>query len=664
MILKSFSVELFRQYMKRQEIRFAIDNERKRNVTIINGVNGTGKTSLFAAINWCLFGFEAIRTVSSIDVEDEEDLFCKEAISRAVPGEQLQMSATLTFIHKGDQYEVSRCREAIKDTNGGILLKKERFLVAKRCFDGTTDILSTDDQDQFGPEREIRKVLPVEASKYFFFDGELIDSITRPGSKQIASAINNIFKVNNLVEIHKSIKSIIKSYEHRMAVIDQSNKELEKAIHEKEKLEGELHELDQKYEQISRSMEEAEEYKKRIEREIKDSGAERVNEQIKYQEGIINSKREEVEELAKIVKKETTDAYYVLALPILRKAYSSLADIGAQEAIPSYALQRLARDLLSQLCCICGRPFEEDGPEYQRLRALLEKNVFDDNRSNREAGLSTELFSLEQSSREKLEHLGNWCKRYVDLRDTITNELQRLDDLHGQLEAMGGASVAAWQKQWREVTERYYALQKELDRIGKLREMTNSQMKDKENKINAISNSKNVDLIKFKHEIARSLRDVVEDNIQKYKEKVRVDISRKASEIFRLLLWKEGQFQEISLDESFNLEVVDRYSKPALQDLSSGERQILSLAFIVAMSRLSGEEAPLVMDTPFGRLSAENRANITEHLPELADQVILFVTDEELHDQARANLEPHIGREYNLDFDRRTGCTTIVEVRR
>jgi DNA sulfur modification protein DndD len=127
-------------------------------------------------------------------------------------------------------------------------------------------------------------------------------------------------------------------------------------------------------------------------------------------------------------------------------------------------------------------------------------------------------------------------------------------------------------------------------------------------------------------------------------------------------LWKNEQFKEVSLDENFNLEVLDRYDKPALQDLSSGERQVLSLSFIVAMSRLSREEAPLMMDTPFGRLSAENRVNITEHVPELADQLILLVTDEELHGQARANLEPHIGREYNLRFDLQSGCTIIEEV--
>jgi DNA sulfur modification protein DndD len=96
--------------------------------------------------------------------------------------------------------------------------------------------------------------------------------------------------------------------------------------------------------------------------------------------------------------------------------------------------------------------------------------------------------------------------------------------------------------------------------------------------------------------------------------------------------------------------VIDRYGKPARPELSAGERQVLSLSFITAMAQVSEEEAPLVMDTPFGRLSSDHRNNITKKLPELTSQLLLFVTDEELRDEARQNLEERIGAEYRLGF--------------
>ena len=80
------------------------------------------------------------------------------------------------------------------------------------------------------------------------------------------------------------------------------------------------------------------------------------------------------------------------------------------------------------------------------------------------------------------------------------------------------------------------------------------------------------------------------------------------------------------------------------------------------MAKVSEEEAPLIMDTPFGRLSTAHRANITARLPTIAEQLVLLVTDEELRDEALDNLRPFIGQEYTLDFDQATSCTFINKV--
>jgi DNA sulfur modification protein DndD len=69
------------------------------------------------------------------------------------------------------------------------------------------------------------------------------------------------------------------------------------------------------------------------------------------------------------------------------------------------------------------------------------------------------------------------------------------------------------------------------------------------------------------------------------------------------------------------------------------------------------------MDTPFGRLSSTPRENITKQIPDITKQLVLLVTDEELHSRARENLEPRIGMEYELVFDQATGCTIIKQLR-
>lgn len=147
-----------------------------------------------------------------------------------------------------------------------------------------------------------------------------------------------------------------------------------------------------------------------------------------------------------------------------------------------------------------------------------------------------------------------------------------------------------------------------------------------------------------------------------FSQDMRRSIQEEANSIFQRLAWKESQFEAINLSEDYRIEVIDRWGLPAHPELSAGERQVLSLSFITGMSKVTGEEAPLVMDTPFGRLSSAHRETITEHIPKITKQLVIFVTDEELHTQARANLESYIGSEYNLDFNQETGCTEIREM--
>ena len=166
-----------------------------------------------------------------------------------------------------------------------------------------------------------------------------------------------------------------------------------------------------------------------------------------------------------------------------------------------------------------------------------------------------------------------------------------------------------------------------------------------------------------KLDLAQRSADAIDKMYRAFADEMREKIQEKTKEIFKSLVWKESHFNDIKLGPDFNLDVIDRYGQSARPELSAGERQVLSLSFIMAMSRVSEEEAPLVMDTPFGRLSSHHRNAIAEHLPKLVDQLVLFVTDEELRDEARQNLQERVGAEYRLEFDPKSSCTEIVEVR-
>ena len=54
MLIKKLELENFRQYIGSQTIEFSTD--RDKNVTVLIGVNTSGKTTLVRAFEWVLYG--------------------------------------------------------------------------------------------------------------------------------------------------------------------------------------------------------------------------------------------------------------------------------------------------------------------------------------------------------------------------------------------------------------------------------------------------------------------------------------------------------------------------------------------------------------------------------------------------------------------------------
>lgn len=74
------------------------------------------------------------------------------------------------------------------------------------------------------------------------------------------------------------------------------------------------------------------------------------------------------------------------------------------------------------------------------------------------------------------------------------------------------------------------------------------------------------------------------------------------------------------------------------------------MAFIGALAACSADEAPMVMDTPFGRLDTGHRDAILDWVSGFDRQVILFVQSGEYDPERNAAaLRGRVGREFTID---------------
>ena len=93
MLLTSLKLKDFRQFKGEQTINFAAGSDK--NVTIILGENGSGKTSLAQAFTWCLYGKTDF---------DDPILLCKATSQTMLPGKEEIVSAELQLTHGGIGY--------------------------------------------------------------------------------------------------------------------------------------------------------------------------------------------------------------------------------------------------------------------------------------------------------------------------------------------------------------------------------------------------------------------------------------------------------------------------------------------------------------------------------------------------------------------------------
>ena len=98
-----------------------------------------------------------------------------------------------------------------------------------------------------------------------------------------------------------------------------------------------------------------------------------------------------------------------------------------------------------------------------------------------------------------------------------------------------------------------------------------------------------------------------------------------------------------------------------LDDFSAGERQLYAMALLWALRQLSGRQLPLVIDTPLARMDEIHRSRLlARYFPSVSAQVILFSTDTGLDAGMLAQVEPHLARSYQLNYDAHRGETIVT----
>lgn len=637
MILHTLRLKNFRQYYGSQEVQFASGT---KNVTVINGNNGAGKTNMFLAINWCLYGSEGI-------MDSKGTIINKRAISEATPTRPAECWVELRFTHI--------------DLSG----EKSDFVAERTSREPETLRLSKVTRRGLevlpNPTLVLNTILPRNVRHYFLFDGEKIDEFAKPEHEaQVKEAVYGVLKLEVLSRASAHLSAVGVEYERDLKKLDTGEK-FQELLRDKERLKVEQATAQEEQQTAEKELKAARQYIDRLDKELaKQKEVETLVRRRKELEQERDAANDELDSVMDDIQEVGGSAYLVLGSQAIQKALSVIEDKRRKGEIPAGIREQFIHDLLAKKVCVCGRPLSETGTEWQTLLGLLH-NSLPSKIENIILETSGLLHKIKTKGEQAYIGLKGLKKRKAKCEERLIPILKELEDISERLAGAGIQEIEVLESKRRNAQRK---ADDSLVLIGQCKQRSSDLQEDIDELDRQIERAGGLQgrakTIQKKLTLANESAKAINEVYERFAKEMRSTIQQETQRIFESLVWKESQFTKVDLTDDYRLQVLDRWDAPARPELSAGERQILSLSFITALSEASESLAPMVMDTPFGRLDTTPRERICEFIPRLVDQLVLFVTGTELQGKARDILKPHIGNEYVLDWDKATGCTTII----
>lgn len=632
MLLESIKLQNFRQF-RNADLKFANDTNGK-NVTIIIGENGTGKTTFAQAFFWCMYG----------DTTFTDKVILNRIVAEEMmPGHQEEVKVTLRLSHGDVRYKLVRSQIYRKERNGRIKGDNTVFDISLKREDGIEEGVKKPDC-----ESEVKKILPQELSKYFFFDGERIEKMSKEitsGKKasEFADAVNGLLGLN-------AMRSAIRHFSARSSGVIASLKDSYQTgsdIKVKEYTET-IKACEDRLEEIRDRLSELEEQTE-IARKTKEDKTLEIK---KYEDGEVwQNKKEntlgrinnlnELKALAyrDICKDFNSGLSHFFSVYMIQKSLEVLSSKDFLGKDIPHIQDDTINYLLNRKICLCGTRLDEGTIPYQRVKDLLEfvppKSI-----SNTVAefkSIASTRANYPADLYEQLREGVSAISKHNDDLEECNDELLKIEEhLSGEDVREKVRAINAVIKQCDKTIHDSEDEQKDLLReegtvIG---ERDRAYTERAEHNLLHEGNRK----IDVQLAYANKILEKLNEQYARSEKETRDRLEQAINDIFKSIY--EGGLS-LTIDEKYHISV---YADDYDGDVETSTAQSISVIFafitsIIKLARenknssredaelLSSEPYPLVMDAPLSAFDKKRIKTICESIPETAEQVVIFIKD-------------------------------------
>jgi DNA sulfur modification protein DndD len=633
LILRKLTLANFRQFKGVQHIEFAYDSTHNQNVTVLFGENGRGKTGIFRAIMFCLFGDRLLSQDG--DVPGSEMQLVNSSALESSGGKPVETYVDLEFMHKEIKYNLKRTILGLRDGERTVE-ESSAIRMIETSSSGNATVVDIADIDKV-----VSSILDRRVRDYFLFDGEKIERLTRANLEQrreIGKGIRNLLNVDALETARRATERLTKDLEDQLR--KDASPELARLLKrlgdneqvqkdKKQRVEDIGSELYLARNEISKVDKELESY-----REIRN-----LVEKRKMIEQMLQNLEQQAKEQLSKMKDMAVKASALLVSSTIIKVFQHIDQQKQKGEIPSEIRKDLIERILSEHRCICGNEICEGIGSYDHI--IEWKNRTSDTATQDSAlNLWRFLSGIQGNFEDDVSQIENRLMTYGNIRNERESARLKLEELRkeiGSSERQDASKLDAHRKQLEEKISK-------LDRDSVILENQLAELESEHGQLVAQLNEERIkqgrhDELSRRASLARETRDALQAVYDDFTKEIKILIGEKATKLFHQLLDSEGRdnLRTVVVNNDYSLQVLDRWGRPFLANISAGQRQIMSISFIAALAQVAAKdtllEMPLFMDTPFGRLSYEHRQNLIKMVPQLSSQWILLATDTEFRKQ-------------------------------
>lgn len=687
MIISKISLSNYRLYQGINEIEFKV--KKGKNIYLISGENGFGKTTFLHSLIWCLYG----RLITEVEAEVRKDIvkagykeFLKGNFNNTVRNKFEELDKNIVAEIKKHGYtidteyvrELSTYSVAIDFSDVVIpslpctsirIVRSYDYLFETESVDIFIDGVRNELTNEIGPDVFINDfILNKDIARFFFFDSEQIVSLAETNTtierRRLGSAYNEVLGVRKYEDLKKNLENMRLRFRKKSSDAMNRNR-LMALLNEKKQLQQTISENDSLSDKIETELQDLRKKNEELQLRLLREGNGATIQEIKKIEDVIFLTKKKDEEYKKQLKQFIDYAPFAIAGTLFKDTKEELEKDYLQNKanVNLVSTNSIVSDITSDLLLMVNDiPMNADISLQlqQQIQNILSKYKKEASEEQPLLAMSDEEYEefmaiysyVTTTYKIEFEHLADDYKKNKQILERNSRRLSNIQSKEKD------ELIKEIRKTKNQVETRIQTKEQEIRQCKESLGVLTQKMATATKQISELSKVVSLDdSSERKDKLAEQLIEELSVFLISLKKEKKFSLERRIKVILNSLMHKEDFIGNVEVNIEGDDMDISLFSVDGVEihkdSLSKGEQQLYATSILKALVDESGIQFPVFIDSPLQKFDKSHATKIiTEFYPQISEQVVLFpLLYKELTEEEYEVMKPLVNSTYLIKND-------------